>query len=105
MNSGKRQVLNDIIDAIYAVSDHIAPSENIDMNTMLVADLAFESIEVANLFLTLRKRYDGTVSVADFVLEAVVTGAMSDLSVGRIVDFIADSLQRTKPDPGTAARS
>ena len=102
MNADKRQVLSDITDAIHAVSDHVLPSEKIGMNTMLVADLGLESIEVASLFFMLRKRYDGTASVADLVLEVVETGAISDLKVGRIVDFISDSLQSARTDPARA---
>jgi acyl carrier protein len=89
MNAAKRQVLSDITDVIHAVSDHVPPAQKIGMDTMLVADLGLESIEVASLFFMLRKRYDGIVSVADLVLEVVETDAISDLKVGRIVDFIS----------------
>jgi acyl carrier protein len=93
MNTDKRQVLSDIADVIHVVSDHIPPSEKIGMDTTLVADLALESIEVAHLFAALSKRYAGIVSVADFILEVMDTGVISDLPVGAIVDFVADSLQ------------
>jgi acyl carrier protein len=92
MNADKRQLLEDIAQAIFAVSDHIPPSEVIEMDTMLAADLALESIEVASLYFRLNALYGESVSMADIVLEATGTGLMSDISVGRIVDFIANSL-------------
>lgn len=103
MNADKRQILSDITDAIHVVSDHVPPSEKIDMDTTLVAGLALESLEVANLFLTLSRRYGGIVSVADFILEVTDNGAISDLSVGRIVDFVANSKQPGHIDSSRAA--
>lgn len=102
MNADERQILSDITDVIRAVSDHIPPSEKIDLDTTLVADLALESLEVANLFLTLSKRYAGTVSVADFILEVTDAGVISDLPVGRIVDFVANYLRQDHIDSSRA---
>jgi hypothetical protein len=112
MSAGKCQVLGDIAEIIRAVSDHIPVTEDIRMETMLVADLALESIELASLFVRVRARYGDTVSIADFVLEVVGGGSLSDLRVGRIVEFIADSLQpggtaqarQAEPGQGQAAK-
>lgn len=103
----KGQVLSDITEVIHGVSDHVLPSAEIGMETMLVADLGLESIEIASLFFMLGERYVGSASVADFVLEVVDGGALSDLPVGRIVDFItapAWPAVAAEPGPGTATR-
>jgi hypothetical protein len=110
MKAYKRQVLSDITEVIHAVSDHVPPSAEIGMETLLVADLGLESIEIGSLFFMLRERYEDGVSVADFVLEVVDAGALSDLPVGRIVDFITGSARAARADsaaaaePGAAAR-
>jgi acyl carrier protein len=96
-DAGKGQVLNDITQAIFAVSDHIPPSQKIEMDTKLIADLGLESVEIAGLLFSLNARYSESVSLSDFVVEVTGTYGLSDLSVGSIVDFITDSLR-----PGTA---
>jgi hypothetical protein len=112
-NASELQILADVAQDIRAVSDHIPPSEKIEMDTMLVADLALESIEVASIFFRLSERYQQYVSIADFLLQVVSEELISDLPVGRIVAFIADSAKpdpagvvtAPEPDPGLAADS
>jgi hypothetical protein len=97
-DADKCQVLNDVAQVILAVSDHIPPSQKFEMDTMLIADLALESIELASLIFRLGSQYSGSVSLADFMIGIESTGRMPDLSVGSIVDFIADSLQSNPAD-------
>jgi hypothetical protein len=94
MGVDRNQVLSDVAEIIWVVSDHIPPGEPIRMDTMLVADLAFESIEVASLFFRLQARYEGTVNLADLVTEITGNVPISDLQVGAVVEFIAGCLER-----------
>jgi hypothetical protein len=88
------RVLNDVTQAIFTVSDHIPPSTSITMDTMLIADLALESVEIASLVFRLNMLY--SVSLSDFFLEVSGTERISDFPVGRIVNYITDSLQPPK---------
>jgi acyl carrier protein len=97
----KRQILDDITQAIFAVSDQIPPSQKIEMDTLLIADLGLESIEIANLLFRLNAHYSGAVSLADFVTEVAGADWQSDASVGGIVDFVAASLRPGQAAPGT----
>jgi acyl carrier protein len=105
MDAGKRQILGDVAQVICAVSDHIPPSKNIEMDTVLVDDLALESVEVASLIYRLNAHYAGAVSMGDFVLEIAGTDRISGLSVGSIVDFIDNSLRMGPSDSVTAPES
>lgn len=93
MDVDKRQVLEDITQLIFAVSDHIPPSQKIEMATLLIEDLALESIEIASLLFRLNMHYSGAVSLADFLTEVVGVNWESDVSVGAVVDFVAASLE------------
>jgi acyl carrier protein len=92
IDKDKRQILDDITQAIFAVSDNIPPSQKIGMDTLLIADLGLESIEIANLLFRLNAHYSGAVSLADFITEVAGADWGSDASVGGIVDFVAASL-------------
>lgn len=105
MDATKRQVLSEITQTIFTVSDHVPPSQEIDLDTMLIADLALESIEVAAIFTRLHLHYAGSVSIADFIMEMVDAGRIADFPVGAIVDFIAGSLPQDPADTGTAERT
>ena len=99
----ERQILDDIAQLIFAVSDHVPPSQKIEMGTLLIADLALESIEIANFLFRLNMHYSGTVSLADFITEVAGDNWQSDVSVGGIVDFVAASLQPGRNDSGAPA--
>ena len=105
MDAVRRQVLDDAARVILAVSDHVLPSQKIEMDTMLIADLGLESIEIATLIFRLNAQYSGSVSLGDFVVDVVSADRLSDLPVGSIVDFIADSIQPDQADPGPAPES
>jgi hypothetical protein len=92
MDADRRQILDAITKMIFAVADHIPPSQKIDMGSMLVADLGLQSIELANLIFRLNAHYSGSVSLGDFVVEVAGNDMLSDLPVGGIVDFVANSL-------------
>jgi acyl carrier protein len=95
-DTDKRQILDDITQLILAVSDNVPPSQQIDMDTLLIADLGLESIEIANLLFRLNAHYSGAVSLADFITEVAGANWQSDVPVGGLVDFVAASL---RPDP------
>jgi hypothetical protein len=93
MDADRRQILDDIRQIIFAVSDHIPPSQKIDMDSMLIADLGLESIEIANVIFRLNAHYSGSVSLGDFIAEVASNDLPPDLPVGGIVTFVADSLR------------
>lgn len=92
-DADKRQILNNITELIFAASDHIPPSQKIEMDTLLVADLALESIEIANFLFRLNMHYSGAISLADFITEVAGDNWQSDVPVGGIVNFVAASIQ------------
>lgn len=96
----KRQILDGVTQIIFAVSDQIPPSQQITMGTLLIADLGLESIQIASLFFRLNERYSGAVSLADLIVKATGADWSGDLSVGGLVDFIADSLRADRADAG-----
>jgi acyl carrier protein len=102
LDQDRRQILEDITQAILAVSDNIPPSQKIEMDTLLIADLGLESIEIANLLFRLNARYSGAVSFADFITEVAGADWQSDASVGGIVDFVAASLRVGQAHSGMA---
>lgn len=89
----KRQILDDITQLIFTASDHIPPSQKIEMDTLLIADLALESIEIANFLFRLNMHYSGAISLADFITEVAGDDWQSDVPVGGIVNFVAASIQ------------
>jgi hypothetical protein len=89
----KRQILDDITQLIFTASDHIPPSQKIEMDTLLIADLALESIEIANFLFRLNMHYSGAMSLADFITEVAGDNWQSDVPVGGIVNFVAASIQ------------
>ncbi len=92
-DADERQILDDITELIFAVSDHIPPSQKIEMDTLLIADLALQSIEIANLLLRLSMHYSGSMSLADFITEVAGENWQSDIPVGSIVNFVVASIQ------------
>lgn len=92
-DADKRQILDDIRQLIFSASDHIPPSQKIEMDTLLIADLALESIEIANFLFRLNMHYSGAVSLADFITEVAGDNWQLDVPVGGIVNFVAASLQ------------
>jgi acyl carrier protein len=100
MGPEERQILDDITQLIFAVSDNVPPSQHIDMDTLLIADLGLESIEIANLLFRLNAHYAGAVSLADFITEVAGANWQSDAPVGGIVDFVAASLRSSHADSG-----
>jgi hypothetical protein len=101
----KRQILDDITQLIFEVSDHIPPSQKIETDTLLIADLGLESIEIANFLFRLNMLYSGAVSLADFITEVAGINWQSDVPVGGIVDFVAASLRPGQGDSGAPPES
>jgi hypothetical protein len=89
----ERQILDDITQLIFTASDHIPPSQKIEMDTLLIADLALESIEIANFLFRLNMHYSGAISLADFITEVAGDNWQSDVPVGGIVNFVAASIR------------
>jgi hypothetical protein len=94
MGVDRNQILSDVAEIIRAVSDHVPPGETIRMDTTALADLALESVEIASIFFRLQARYEGTVSLAEFVIDITSNAPLSDLPVGMVVEFIAGCLER-----------
>jgi hypothetical protein len=105
MDIDERQILDDITQLIFAVSDNVPPSQKIDMDTLLIGDLGLESIEIANLLFRLNAHYAGAVSLADFITEVAGANWQSDAPVGGIVEFVAASLRSSQVDSGLVPES
>jgi len=92
LDPDRRRILDEVTKMIFAVADHIPPSQQIGMDSMLVADLGLQSIELASLIFRLNAHYSGSVSLGDFIAEVAGDDLPSDLPGGGIVDFVARSL-------------
>jgi acyl carrier protein len=92
MDTDERQILDDITQLIFAVSDNVPPSQKIDMDTLLIADLGLESIEIANLLFRLNAHYAGAVSIVDFVAASLRSSqAGSGIAPEPVADQAAQS--------------
>jgi len=96
----ERQILDDITQLIFAVSDQIPPSQKIERDTLLIGDLGLQSIEIANFLFRLNMHYPGTVSLADFITEVAGANWQGDVPVGGVADFVAASLRSGQADSG-----
>ncbi len=71
--------------------------EKITEDTLLVADLGLESIDVVVLGTTIQNEYDCTLPLAEFMAE-IGQREQRDIRIGELVDFVHQHLN----SPGTA---
>ena len=65
--------------------------EEITQDTMLVADLGLESIDVVVLGTTIQNEYDCTLPLAEF-MAMVGQREHKDIRIGELVDFVHQNL-------------
>ena len=90
-------VLKQLIEALKDMTSDwdIDFSGQIEEKTMLVGDLAFESIDVVHLIVTLGQLYDEK----DLGFEQILLEDgryVTDLSVAQIADFLTETIAKTR---------
>ncbi|GAA2505464.1 acyl carrier protein [Winogradskya humida] len=93
MPSDSTTILTDVTTMLRSVLGEFGADTEITMATTFGDDLGMESIDVVSLAGRLQARYGSTVNFAYFV-SGFDTTSMTGLTVGRLVDFIADSLRK-----------
>jgi acyl carrier protein len=93
----RAQVLEDMLELLRMVARDWEFETPLDANTRLLADLAFESLELVVLGTAVQERFGQTFPLTEFFAE-IGQRDVRDLTVGEWVDFIYRHLQQ----PGDA---
>ena len=93
MPSDKTAVLADVDSMLRGVLGDFGPDADIALDTTFRDDLGMESLDVVSLAGRLQARYGNSVNFALFV-SGLDVDSLGDLTVGQLVDFIADSVDK-----------
>ena len=93
MPSDQTAVLADVASMLRSVLGDFGDDAEITMATTFRDDLGMESIDVVSLAGRLQARYGTSVNFALFV-SGLDVESVGDLKVGRLVEYIADSLEK-----------
>ena len=93
MPSDQTAVLADVDTMLRDVLGDFGPDAEIAMDTTFRDDLGMESLDVVSLAGRLQARYGNDVNFALFVSTFDVA-SVGELTVGQLVDYIADSLAK-----------
>jgi acyl carrier protein len=93
MSSDQTAVLADVDAMLRGVLGDFGPDADITMATTFRDDLGMESLDVVSLAGRLQARYGNSVNFALFV-STVDVSSVGDLTVGRLVEYISESLDK-----------
>jgi acyl carrier protein len=93
MPSDQTAILADVATMLRSVLGDFGDDAEITMDTTFRDDLGMESIDVVSLAGRLQARYGNSVNFALFV-SGLDVESVGDLTVGRLVGYIADSLDK-----------
>ena len=93
MPSDQTAVLADVDTMLRDVLGDFGPEAEITMDTTFRDDLGMESLDVVSLAGRLQARYGNSVNFALFVSTFDVA-SVGELTVGRLVEYIAESLDK-----------
>jgi acyl carrier protein len=93
MHSDQTAVLADVDTMLRDVLGDFGPDAEIAMDTTFRDDLGMESLDVVSLAGRLQARYGNSVNFALFVSTFDVA-SVGDLTVGQLVHYISDSLDK-----------
>lgn len=93
MSSDRNEILADVAAMLRSVLGDFADDLEITPATTFRDDLAMESIDVVSLAGRLQARYGSAVNLALFV-SGLDAESVGELTVGRLVDYLADSLRQ-----------
>jgi acyl carrier protein len=91
MSSDSNAILTDVAAMLRSVLGEFGTDTDISMDTTFSDDLGMESIDVVSLAGRLQARYGTSVNFALFV-SGFDAESVTGLTVGRLVDYIAESL-------------
>jgi len=87
-------VYTDLIDILNDLTGDWEYSGEISKDTLLLADLDFESIDAVALGTAIEERFQQSLPFAEFLAE-VAEREVKDISVGELADFISQNLDST----------
>lgn len=93
MPSDQTAILADVTSMLRSALGDFGDDAEITMDTTFRDDLGMESIDVVSLAGRLQARYGTSVNFALFV-SGLDVESVGDLTVGRLVGYIADSLEK-----------
>jgi acyl carrier protein len=94
MPADKDSILAEIAEMLRAIRDDLDTDDtDITMDSTFRSDLGIESIDIVALAGRLQARYGNAVNFAQFVASLGLE-SVSELRVGELVDFIAESLEK-----------
>jgi acyl carrier protein len=99
MHADRAAILAEVAEMLHAIRDHAGVDGEITMSTRFEADLEMESIDVVSLAGRLQVRYGDTVNFAQFIA-GLDLDSVRHLSVGQLVDYIADALDTAAAGAG-----
>lgn len=100
---GRDQLLNDLVSILHDLTSNwdVELSGAIDVDTRLIGDLAFESIDVVQLIVAIEEKYRRRDLPFEEVL-MVDGGYVDEIRVGQLVDFLHARLP-VRPAPAENA--
>jgi len=93
MPSDQTAVLADVDSMLRGVLGDFGPDAEIALDTTFRDDLGMESLDVVSLAGRLQARYGNSVNFALFV-SSLDVASVGDLTVGQLVDYICESLEK-----------
>lgn len=101
MSADRTTILAEVAAILQAVRDHAGVDGEITMSTSFSDDLEMESIDMVSVAGRLQSRYGDAVNFAHFVA-SLDLDSLRDLTVGRLVEYIAASLDKAELDQAEA---
>lgn len=100
MSADQATILAEVAAMLHAIRDHAGVDGEITMSTRFTDDLEMESIDVVSLAGRLQVRYGDGVNFPQFIA-GLDLDEIRQLTVGRLVEYIAAAL--AEPQPGAGA--
>ena len=91
-NVARDSVYQTVRELIEKLAEDWEYDSEITQDTLMVADLGLESIDVVVLGTTIQNEYDCTLPLAEFMAE-VGQREQKDIRIGELVDFVHNHLQ------------
>lgn len=87
----REDVNQSVLELIQSLAEDWEYEDEITQDTLLVADLGLESIDVVVLGTTIQNEYDCTLPFAEFMAE-IGQREQRDIRLGELVDFVHQHL-------------